>query len=56
LRYAYPGAYVVPGYTRGVLPISFAALGDKKVAELVPFLKGGSGWVTRETGGGSRPE
>jgi hypothetical protein len=56
LRYAYPGAYVVPGYTHGVLPTSFAALADKKVAELVAFLKGGSGWVTPETGGGSRPE
>jgi mono/diheme cytochrome c family protein len=32
-----PGAYVVPGYSNGVMP-SFASLGDKKIADLVAFL------------------
>lgn len=38
-----PGAYVVPGYPSGVMPTSFAALGDKKIADLVAFLTTGSG-------------
>jgi hypothetical protein len=38
------------------MPTNFAALGNKKIADLVAFLKSGSGWVTPETGGGSRPE
>jgi cytochrome c551/c552 len=36
-----PGAYVVPGYTNGVMPTTFAALGDKKIADLVAFLTSG---------------
>ena len=37
-----PGAYVVPGYTNGVMPGNFGALGDKKIADLVAFLTSGS--------------
>ncbi len=33
-----PGAYVVPGYPDGVMPTTFASLGDKKIADLVAFL------------------
>jgi mono/diheme cytochrome c family protein len=36
-----PGAYVVPGYTNGVMPTNFASLGDKKIADLVAFLTSG---------------
>jgi mono/diheme cytochrome c family protein len=36
-----PGAYVVPGYTNGVMPTNFASLGDKKIADLVAFLTAG---------------
>ena len=38
-----PGAYVVPGYTNGVMPTNFASLGDKKIADLVAFLTSGQG-------------
>jgi len=38
-----PGAYVVPGYTNGVMPGNFASLGDKKIADLVAFLTSGQG-------------
>jgi mono/diheme cytochrome c family protein len=37
-----PGAYVVPGYTNGVMPTNFASLGEKKIADLVAFLTSGS--------------
>ena len=37
-----PGAYVVPGYTNGVMPTNFASLGDQKIADLVAFLTCGS--------------
>lgn len=37
-----PNAYVVPGFSQGVMPGNFASLGDKKIADLVAFLKGGS--------------
>jgi cytochrome c551/c552 len=37
-----PGAYVVPGYTDGVMPTNFASLGETKVADLVAFLTSGS--------------
>jgi mono/diheme cytochrome c family protein len=33
-----PGAYVVPGYSNGVMPTNFASLGDEKIAALVAFL------------------
>jgi len=33
-----PGAYVVPGYPNGVMPTSFASLGDAKIQDLVAFL------------------
>ena len=36
-----PGAYVVPGYTDGVMPTNFATLGEEKVADLVAFLTSG---------------
>ena len=32
-----PGAYVVPGFSNGVMP-NFASLGDKKISDLVAFL------------------
>ena len=32
-----PGAYVVPGYSDGVMP-AFSSLSDKQVADLVAFL------------------
>ncbi len=38
-----PGAYVVPGYTNGVMPANFASLGDQKIADLVAFLTSGQG-------------
>ncbi|MGE5273778.1 MAG: c-type cytochrome [Verrucomicrobiota bacterium] len=37
-----PGAYVVPGYSNGVMPGNFASLGDTKIADLVAFLTSGS--------------
>jgi cytochrome c oxidase subunit 2 len=37
-----PGAYVVPNYPNGVMPGNFGALGQKKIADLVAFLTGGS--------------
>jgi mono/diheme cytochrome c family protein len=37
-----PGAYVAPGYSNGVMPTTFAALGDQKIADLVAFLTAGS--------------
>jgi mono/diheme cytochrome c family protein len=36
-----PGAYVVPGYSNGVMPTNFASLGDKKIADVVAFLTSG---------------
>jgi mono/diheme cytochrome c family protein len=36
-----PGAYVVPGYSNGVMPANFASLGDQKIADLVAFLTSG---------------
>jgi mono/diheme cytochrome c family protein len=36
-----PGAYVVPGFSNGVMPTNFASLGDKKIADLVAFLTSG---------------
>ena len=38
-----PGAYVVPGFSNGVMPGNFASLGDEKIADLVAFLTSGSG-------------
>jgi hypothetical protein len=36
-----PGAYVVPGYTNGVMGTNFPSLGDRKIADLVTFLASG---------------
>jgi cytochrome c551/c552 len=36
-----PGAYVVPGFSNGVMPTNFASLGDQKIADLVAFLASG---------------
>jgi mono/diheme cytochrome c family protein len=33
-----PGAYVVPGYSNGVMPTNFVSLGDQKIGDLVAFL------------------
>jgi hypothetical protein len=38
------------------MPTNFAALGDKKIGDLVVCVKSGSGWVTPETRWGPRPE
>jgi mono/diheme cytochrome c family protein len=38
-----PGAYVVPGFSNGVMPGNFASLGDRKIADLVAFLGSGRG-------------
>jgi len=36
-----PGAYVVPGFSNGVMPANFASLGVQKIADLVAFLTSG---------------